>query len=44
MNVLPNKQSDLLMQQPKRNRVNVKPHKVARVLKVIIDREGFSFY
>ena len=44
VNALPNKQSDLLMQQPKHINVNVKPHNVARVLVVLIDREGFSFY
>ena len=44
VNALPNKQSDLLMQQPKHINVNVSPHNVARVLVVLIDREGFSFY
>ena len=44
MNALPNKQSDLLMQQPKHINVNVKPHNVARALVVLIDREELSFY
>lgn len=39
VNALPNKQSDLLMQQPKHINVNVSPHNVARVLMVRGQRE-----